>query len=213
MHKVVDELKSLAALYKQAAIDARKKGNDSRADTLEKRARVLDDAVIELKRLYRLTTALPKDMGDIFDLPSELVQELSITKGDSLEDKLITVINSYGGTANLDQILVGLYKKYGIIQKRRYIQNKLYRMAKAGMVHSIKGKKGIYTTDSSKITEDSDVLPISSDEYDAGDDDLEDESSSARVHEGREGDESGEFVVDEESLDALGWQNDEERNH
>lgn len=203
MHKVVDELRSLAALYKQAAIEARNKGNDSRADTLEKRAQVLDDAVKELKRLYRLTTALPKDMGDIFDLPSELVQELSITKGDGLEDKLITVINSYGGIASLDQILVGLYKKYGIIQKRRYIQNKLYRMSKAGMVHSIKGKKGVYTTDSGKIIEGSDVFPTASNEYDTGDDDLEDESSSARVHENREDDESGEVVVDDDIPDFL----------
>ena len=211
MHKVVDELRSLAALYKQAAIEARNKGNDSRADTLEKRAQVLDDAVKELKRLYRLTTALPKDMGDIFDLPSELVQELSITKGDGLEDKLITVINSYGGTANLDQILVGLYKKYGIIQKRRYIQNKLYRMAKAGMVHGIKGKKGVYTTDLSGIAEGHDMTPISGDEYndDMEGGDFDDEFTSTRPNEDRESGESEVSVVDDEIADLTGWKPDE----
>ena len=113
----------------------------------------LEAASAELVRLYGLTSALPPDLGNVFDLPPELLEELSITKADELEDQLVTVINTYGGTASLDMILVGLYRKFGVTQKRRLIQNKLYRMA---MVWSTPGKKGVYTTEQPKETTDTD---------------------------------------------------------
>ena len=49
-----------------------------------------------------------------------------------------------GGTATLDQILVGLNRKFKVAQKRRFLQNKLYRMP---MVWSVPGRKGVYTTE------------------------------------------------------------------
>lgn len=97
----------------------------------------------DLIRLHDLTTALPPDLGNLHDLPTELLAELNVSKVDELEDQLVTVINAYGGEANLDQILVGLYRKFGVSQKRRLVQNKLYRM---DMVWSVPGKKGVYTT-------------------------------------------------------------------
>ena len=102
----------------------------------------LEAVSADLVRLYGLTSALPPELGNIFDLPSELREELSITKSDELEDQLVTVINAYGGAASLDQILVGLYRKFGVKQKRRLVQNKLYRMT---MVWSVPRKKGVYT--------------------------------------------------------------------
>ena len=72
----------------------------------------LEAASAELVRLYGLTSALPPDLGNVFDLPPELLEELSITKADELEDQLVTVINTYG--ASLDMILVGLYRKFGV---------------------------------------------------------------------------------------------------
>ena len=97
----------------------------------------------DLIMLHGLTSALPTDLGNIHDLPEELLAELNVTKTDELEDQLVTVINTYGGEANLDQILVGLYRKFKVSQKRRVVQNKLYRME---MVWSVGGKKGVYTT-------------------------------------------------------------------
>lgn len=97
----------------------------------------------ELIRLYGLTSALPADLGNIHDLPAELLEELSVAKTDELEDQLVTVIKAYGDEASLDQVLVGLYRKFKVTQKRRFIQNKLYRM---DTVWSVGGKKGVYTT-------------------------------------------------------------------
>lgn len=113
----------------------------------------LEDTAAELIRLKGLTTALPPEIGDIHDLPQDLLDELSIATADEIEDQIVTVINAYGGTATLDQILVGLYRKFKTAQKRRFLQNKLYRMP---MVWSIPGKKGIYSTEEPQPQESTD---------------------------------------------------------
>lgn len=93
--------------------------------------------------LEEKTSALPPDLGNILDLPQELRDELSVAKTDDLEDQIVTVVNAYGGEASLDQILVGLFRKFEVVQKRKFLMNKLYRMQ---MVWSVEGRKGVYTT-------------------------------------------------------------------
>ena len=138
----------------------------------------LDGVHDELVHLYGLTTALPPDLGNVHDLPPELLGELSITKGDELDDQIVTVINAYGGEASLDQILVGLFRKFKVNQKRRFMQNKMYRMS---MVWSVDGRKGVYTTtepdDLPKEPEDHEkkgffidlVIPDTPEEFQEGD--------------------------------------------
>ena len=120
--------------------------NPNRKDVVEKvlaYAGLLDSARERLLHLEDLTTASPPELGSLSDLPQELRDELSVAKSDDLEDQIVTVINSFGGEASLDQILVGLYRKFEVMQKRRFLQNKLYRME---MVWSVDGRKGVYTT-------------------------------------------------------------------
>lgn len=112
-------------------------------DELIEFASVLEQIAEEIVRLKGLTSALPPDLGNVHDLPSELLEELSIAKVDELEDQIVTVVNAYGGEANLDQILVGLFRKFKVSQKRRFLQNKLYRMS---MVWPVSGRKGVYST-------------------------------------------------------------------
>ena len=88
---------------------------------------------------------LPARLGDLSDLPPELIAELSTPRGDELENQIVVVLQAYGGTADLDRILVGLFRKYKIIQKRRFLQNKVWRMCNKEMLWSIRGKKGVYT--------------------------------------------------------------------
>ena len=139
MSEHIKSVNRVAQLYRNGAKEVAGALRAQRKETAEQ----LEAASAELARLYALTSALPPDLGNIYDLPPELQQELSITKTDALEDQLVTVINAYGGAANLDQILVGLFRKFKISQKRRFLQNKLYRMT---AVWSVPGKKGLYTT-------------------------------------------------------------------
>ncbi|SDN27513.1 hypothetical protein SAMN05216196_1013 [Lutimaribacter pacificus] len=139
MPEHVESVNRIAAFFREQAETANPQWKDKFANF----ATALEAAKDELVRLYGLTSALPPDLGNVHDLPPELLEELSIAKSDELEDQLVTVINAYGGEATLDQILVGLYRKFKVSQKRRFIQNKLYRMS---MVWSVDGKKGVYTT-------------------------------------------------------------------
>lgn len=123
----------------------------------------LEAASAELVNLYGLTSALPPDLGNVHDLPPELLEELSIAKGDELDDQIVTVVNSYGGEATLDQILVGLYRKFKVSQKRRFMQNKLYRMP---MIWSVDGRKGVYTASEPEdvVLEDESIYIVEADD-------------------------------------------------
>ena len=125
------------------------------AEKLRGYADELDSARERLMVLEALTSALPPDLGNIHDLPQELLDELSVAKTDELEDQIVTVINAYGGEASLDQILVGLYRKFKVSQKRRFVQNKLYRM---DMVWGVSGKKGVYTTEQPPLERVADAI-------------------------------------------------------
>jgi len=92
------------------------------------------------------TTALPQTFGDLSDLPDEVRAELNLPEGDELESQITTVVNAYGGTADINQIIIGLYRKFKVTQKRRFLQNKLYRMIRNDMLWSVPDRKGLYTT-------------------------------------------------------------------
>jgi hypothetical protein len=143
MSESVDSVKEVISTMRSWSERYRTSKNESAAERFDAFADKLDVVLQDLVRLTGLTTALPPDLGNIFDLPQELIEELSVAKTDELEDQIVTVINAYGGTASLDQVLVGLFRKFKVLQKRRFIQNKLYRME---MVWALEGKKGIYTT-------------------------------------------------------------------
>jgi len=154
-----DSVKEISLFLRRLA--PRFKSPDEQARAIEY-ANALESAAEEFVRLKGLTTALPPDIGNIHDLPQEILDELSIATSDELEDQLVTVINAHSGTATLDQILVGLYRKFKVAQKRRFLQNKLYRMS---MVWSVPGKKGVYTveepeTDTDDTNEEEDDLPF-----------------------------------------------------
>ena len=140
MSEHVESVKRVAAYLRE---NAERRRSDPVHDVLMSYASSLEAAAGHMVTLEGLTSALPPDLGNIHDLPKELLEELSVSKTDELEDQLVTVINAYGGEASLDQILVGLYRKFKVMQKRRFIQNKLYRMP---MVWSVDGRKGYYTT-------------------------------------------------------------------
>jgi len=139
MPEHVESVNRIAAFFREQSQSAAPQWKDR----FEAYTASLEAVSEEMVRLYGLTSALPPDLGNVHDLPAELLEELSIGKGDELDDQLVTVINAYGGEASLDQILVGLYRKFKVTQKRRFLQNKLYRMP---MVWSVEGRKGIYTT-------------------------------------------------------------------
>ena len=143
MTEYVEKVKAALVDLRDWADKNRAADRPDPAKKLDALADLLEPVLSELIRLYGLTSSLPADLGNIHDLPPELLEELSVAKTDELEDQLVTVIRAYGDEASLDQILVGLYRKFKVTQKRRFLQNKLYRME---TVWGVPGKKGVYTT-------------------------------------------------------------------
>ena len=79
------------------------------------------------------------------DLPPALLKELSRRKRDRLEQQIVAVLAVYNGTADLDQVLIGLYRGYGIVTKRRVIQNKLWRLVRTGRIHKTKDARNVFS--------------------------------------------------------------------
>lgn len=78
---------------------------------------------------------------DVTGLPEELIDELTCIP-DGLEAQVLSLMPQDGSGITLDAILIGLYRKYGLIRKRRFMQNKLYRMKE---LDTAEDSNGIYT--------------------------------------------------------------------
>lgn len=85
-----------------------------------------------------------KRLKNLNGLPKELLEELQCTKIDPLESEIIDAIHIMQGAANVDEILVGLYRATRQIHPRKFIANKLFRMSRDGLIQTVKGRRGIY---------------------------------------------------------------------
>jgi hypothetical protein len=126
--------------------------------TSEKFKALFDEIVNSLPILQAAQSKLrPKQLrlalspADIRELPQELLNELSIA-GDLIEFTVVELIETLGGVASLDQILVGLFRRTGEIHKRSAMVSRLYRMAQRGVIYSVPGRKGVYSIE--PITEE-----------------------------------------------------------
>jgi len=95
----------------------------------------------------------PMNLEDVSDLPAELVKELNLPS-DKLESEIIAVLRFAAEPIDLDQLLIGLYRRFGVIQKRRFLQNKLWRMERKEQICKGKNRKGLYSLDPVKVRPD-----------------------------------------------------------
>ncbi|APG61807.1 hypothetical protein LPB140_02000 [Sphingorhabdus lutea] len=87
---------------------------------------------------------LGQRIGNINDLPDDLLSELNIGKPDREEEMLFAALRSLDGIGNIDEIMVAVFRRDGQILKRKLVSNKLYRMSRAGKIESVPKKKGVY---------------------------------------------------------------------
>lgn len=95
-------------------------------------------------------------LGDLSDLPEALRKQIAAAKLDDLEEKIIkTIRERFDGVANVDEIIVGLYRDHKYItEDRRQLANKLYRMQKVGLVESVPKRKGVYKVKKEPVDKD-----------------------------------------------------------
>jgi hypothetical protein len=79
------------------------------------------------------------------DLPPALLKELRHRLPDQLEGQIVAVLAACNGSADLDQVLIGLYRGFGRVEKRRVIQNKLWRLVRKGRISKARDTRNVFT--------------------------------------------------------------------
>ena len=145
MADALDIVKALGTDYRRSAATA----GDEKPDFAKKqviRADAIASVAQELEAARNRLRPIPTSFGDLSDLPEEVMAQLSLTKVDELEQQLRDIVAAADGSEiGLDAIIIELYRRHKVIQERRFIMNKLYRMGQKGTINSVEGKKGIYT--------------------------------------------------------------------
>lgn len=128
------------------------KQNDAvRADAYRKRSeqfRQLAEFIQQncSQNLSPLKPSIYISPDDIKNLPQELLDQLNISDSDRSDFQIIEAIDSVGGIASIDKILIAYYHLTKQIYDRQKLMAKLYRMSVKGMLFSHPHKKGIYST-------------------------------------------------------------------
>ncbi len=172
MDESIDIVKGLAEGLRSSADFANQ--DEKRRALFNQRAEALESVLNELERLQELTRPIPKNVSNnLSDLPPALLKELTVVKSDDLEEKLYNLIKANGDVADIDTLLITLYRRFDIQQTRRYLQNKLWRMGQKELIWSVPNKKGHYTT--TPPEEANEAKKESGDEPDESPFDLDDE--------------------------------------
>jgi hypothetical protein len=87
----------------------------------------------------------PRESADKETLPPALLKELSPRNRDQLEQQILAVLAACDGSADLDQVLIGLYRGFGIVAKRRVIQNKLWRLVRTERIAKAKNTRNVFS--------------------------------------------------------------------
>jgi len=147
MSDYIDSVNDILATLDEVRSAYEKRDNRERAIEYAKHLQNLRAFIADYERLEAKTRPIPVANGeDLSDLPPELLKELSSSKTDELETQIITIINAASSVADIDTILINLYRRFEVVQTRRFLQNKLWRMTQKEILWSVDGKKGSYTT-------------------------------------------------------------------
>ena len=98
-------------------------------------------------------------LGDLSDVPEHIRKQLVTVQVDELEQQILDVIGSeFGGSASIDEIMVGLWRKYKVGDKdREFLARKIYRMVRSNSVFSVPKRKGIYALNAPETIGESDT--------------------------------------------------------
>ncbi len=82
---------------------------------------------------------------DLEGLPEEVINELNVSKASKLHFTILELAESNGGRISLDHIIIGVYRKTGVVLKRPKATNVVYKMMNSKLLYSIPGVKAGYS--------------------------------------------------------------------
>lgn len=81
---------------------------------------------------------------DMQDLPEDLSDELSVSQSDTEDAQILELLDIAGRSLDLNELLIGSFRKYNVKHKRNLLTARIYRLVKRGLVHNVgKGKYAI----------------------------------------------------------------------
>lgn len=146
----LDQVKALARNYRLWAKASEADGKVDVAKRQTNSANILDVFILELERSRERLRAVGNAYGDLSDLPPEVLAELNVTKLDDLEQQMRDIVASSDSEVGLDTVIIELYRRHKLVHPRRFVMNKLYRMAQKGLISGVEGKKGVYVIPAKK---------------------------------------------------------------
>lgn len=89
---------------------------------------------------------LGKRLGNIAELPEFLRSQIREGNLEGIEDQIFNVLNEdLEGQATLSEILVALYRRYGVADKTRDdITKSIYKIMRRGLIQKTENRKGVY---------------------------------------------------------------------
>lgn len=144
MPDALDSVKALAAELRRLS-QTQEIDDPDRAKRSQERAEAMESVAHELEAARKRLRPIPTEFGDLSDLPEEVVNQLNLSRVDELEQQMRDIVAAADGAeVGIDQIIIELYRRHKVVQERRFIMNKLYRMGQKGILNSVDGKKGVY---------------------------------------------------------------------
>lgn len=89
------------------------------------------------------TNVLDFDIRQLIGLPKDLLTQLNMNETDKQNLLILDVIAEHQ-PAHINNILIGIYKKTGVVEKRSRLVGRLYRLAKRGYIQQSNNKRGVY---------------------------------------------------------------------
>ena len=145
MEDHLDSVKGYVRLMERWRDNAEAKGEATAVTNYDNRIGFFGALIDEVEELRRFTKPIPASYGDLSDLPPELMKELSGVKVDDLEQQIYMIVKSGGDNVDLDAVLIELFRRFKVVQTRKFLQNKLWRMAQKELIFSVPSRKGVYS--------------------------------------------------------------------
>lgn len=85
------------------------------------------------------------DLKNLSDLDSAVICELKSHKQSEPDSQILSLFK-IKRDLTVDEIIVGLARRYRLKKPRHWVVSRLYILAQRGFIHRIRGKKGLYST-------------------------------------------------------------------
>ena len=83
------------------------------------------------------------DSKDVSDLPEDILCELKKTRLGEMPTSILKLYD-IKGELSVDEVLIGLFRKYAIIKTRKQVVSYIYFLTRRKYIIRIRGKQGVY---------------------------------------------------------------------